>query len=58
MDKEHAQRVLEDSIDEKGLYNLGWYLAWRKGDHEATLDGSFTAEDLEAIAWVMRNGGL
>jgi len=38
-----------------GLFNLGWYLAWTVGEDTATLDGSFTADDLDAIAAHMRN---
>lgn len=37
-----------------GLYNLGWYLGWNVGSDTATLDGVFTADDLEAIAAHMR----
>ena len=55
MDEEKARKLLGDSIKEDGLYSLGWYLGWTHGDADATLDGSFTADDLEAIAWWMRN---
>ncbi len=37
-----------------GLYDIGWYLSWEVGEKTATLDGKFTAEDLEAIAAHMR----
>lgn len=37
------------------LYNLGAYLDWAPGYENATLDGEFTADQLEAIAWWMRN---
>lgn len=37
-----------------GLYSLGWYLAYTDGQEHATLDGTFTARDLEAIALYMR----
>ena len=37
-----------------GLYSLGWYLHWNVGSNTATLDGEFTADDLEAIASHMR----
>ncbi len=37
-----------------GLYDLGWYLSWNVGDDTATLDGIFSADDLEAIAAHMR----
>lgn len=45
-----------DNIIKKdgGLYSVGWYLRWDVGDDIALLDGQFTAEDLEAIAFWMR----
>lgn len=43
--------VLRGSIQPDGsLANSGWYLHWKPGDAEATLDGTFTAEELRAIA--------
>lgn len=58
MSEEKAKEVLGESIVEFGLNSLGWYLSWEKGDEEATLDGRFTVEQLEAIAWWMRNKNL
>jgi hypothetical protein len=56
MNKEKAQEILGGWIQEDGrLYSVGAYLAWRAGDDCATLDGDFTADELEAIAWWMRN---
>jgi len=53
MNEAKAREVLRDAIEEDGsLYSLGWYLEWKGG--EAILDGSFSAEDLEAIVWWMR----
>lgn len=57
MDEKTARNLLGDAIHPEGLYNLGWYLGWERGADYATLDGQFTAEDLEAIAWWMKNGG-
>lgn len=39
-----------------GLYNLGppWYLYYGPYDRHATLDGAFTADELDAIAQWMR----
>jgi len=55
MDSAQATQILQSSIaSDGGLYNVGWYLAWSQGDATATLDGTFTADDLEAIAWWMR----
>lgn len=31
------------------------YLSWDVSQTEATLDGDFTADELEAIAWWMRH---
>jgi len=60
MDEEKARETLcgdGDNIiqDNGGLHSLGWYLNWEAGDSEACLDGQFTADELEAIAWWMRN---
>jgi hypothetical protein len=33
-----------------GLYCLGWYLNWNKGENHVTMDGLFSAADLRAIA--------
>ena len=41
-------------FSEAGLYNVGWYLAAKPGE-DATLDGEFSADELEAIAAWMRN---
>lgn len=35
----------------------GLYLAWNPGDKDITLDGEATIEELEAIAWWVRNMG-
>lgn len=57
MNEERARELLEGCITETGLSNSGRYLAWDHKNKEATLDGDFTADDLEAIAWWMRNKG-
>ncbi len=61
MDREKATEILKDALvkDSVNLHSLGWYLAWSpdKSCNHATLDGSFSADDLEAIAWWMRNNG-
>jgi hypothetical protein len=38
----------------ENLYSLGWYLSWHEGDELATLDGDFTAQELQAIAVYMQ----
>lgn len=56
MNEQEAKRILKDYLHKDGdLYSAGRYLAWRCGNEEATLDGSFDATELEAIAWWMRN---
>lgn len=58
MNEEIARKILGDDIkSDNGLYNSGSYLAWTPGDNKATLDSEFTADELEAIAWWMRNKG-
>jgi hypothetical protein len=53
---EQASKHLEDSIDEDtGLNGPGRLLLWVPYDDEVVLDGSFTIEDLEAIAVYVRH---
>ena len=53
-------KTVEDAICAKdgGLFCLGWYLAFTPGDENATLDGTFNAEELRSIADYMdwKNG--
>ena len=54
---DEAKTILGDSVrPDGGLFNGGWYLAWpgAEGIESATLDGRFTADELEAIAVYMR----
>ncbi len=56
MDEKIARQILETTIQpDNGLHDLCWYLNWFPGHEEVTLDGGFNADDLEAIAWWMRN---
>lgn len=63
MDKQRATEILRDAIKEdNSLLSLGdWHLSWPINDlteinaEEARLDGQYTADQLEAIAWWMRN---
>ena len=56
MTEERARKILGDTVQANGeLYCLGHYTAWRLGDERATLDCEFSAEELAAIAWWMRN---
>jgi hypothetical protein len=55
MDREQQLKELAGAIGDDGsLYGLGWYLSWHSGDTAATLDGEFTADQLEAIVMWMR----
>lgn len=57
MNEKQAREILGDTITPKGdIYRLGWFVQWRRGDSITVLDGEFSADDLEAIAWWMRNG--
>jgi len=58
MDRKQANKILGDKIKDPdgSLYSLKEYLRWKVGDKKASLDGNFTADDLEAIAWWMRKG--
>jgi hypothetical protein len=49
-DEEEVRECLQPNGN---LYSLGWYLDWRKGAKEATLDGDFTAGHLRVIANIM-----
>ncbi len=53
--EEKARQELGDVIQEdNSLHSLSWYLAWDTDEHNACLDGRFSADELEAIAWWMR----
>jgi len=56
--KEHLKKNLTlkgEILDKERLYSVGWYLAAHINGNEATLDGKFDADDLEAIARWMRD---
>ncbi len=57
MNEEKARSIPGDAIHEDGvtLSCLGHYMAWSPGDETITLDSEFTLEELEVIAWWMRN---
>ncbi len=56
MNIERATEILGADVRQPdgSLDSLVWYLCWRRGNGSATLDGSFTADELEAIAVWMR----
>ena len=58
MDEKKARKILGDWIQgDETLFCLGHYIAWPScGDKsEVCLDDKFHADELEAIAWWMRN---
>ena len=56
MNREEAEAILANYIQPNGrLYNVGGYVSWNPGNSKITLDGEFTAEELEAMAWWMKN---
>jgi len=59
MDEKQATEILtNDTILSDGSLDGSFpfpYLSWRIGNKEATLDGEFTVDKLEAIAWWMKN---
>lgn len=66
MDFKTAKRILQTRLpngdgatdrvfSRTELSSVGWYLFVEAGKREATLDGEFTADELEAIAAWMRN---
>lgn len=62
MDSTNAKQILAsslakygDKLDASGLWSPSWYLAVDAEDEEATLDGTFTADELESIAAWMRD---
>jgi hypothetical protein len=59
MNEEKARLILGSRITEDGdLYDSLRWLFWDVGDSKASLDDSFTADELEAIAWWMKNKNI
>lgn len=52
--KEACEYLKDDIQSDGSLYNLSNYMCWNKGDMNATLDGVFDVEDLEAIMVYMK----
>jgi hypothetical protein len=56
MNEERAREILKDHIRTNGeLGSDERYVSWGLGNQTVTLDDYFTADELEAIAWWMRN---
>ena len=59
MNEEKAREILGDTINSDGsLFCLDHYIVWNVGDMVVTLDCQFNADELEALAWWMRNKGV
>lgn len=60
MNEAKIKKILKDVKFEEdgGLSSDLKYLSWDVGQIEATLDGDFTADELEAIAWWMRHKSI
>ena len=56
MDEKTARRILGDRIQpNNNLYDGVYYVAWNPSHTKVTLDDEFSADELEAIVWWMRN---
>jgi hypothetical protein len=55
MNEQQAREILKAHIlKNNGLHGDVEYFDWAAGDRTAVLDGHFSADELEAIAWWMR----
>lgn len=58
MDEKQARKILEGVIQKDGRLDCADpYIWWDKQSDQLTLDGSFSAEELEALAWWIRREG-
>jgi len=57
MDKQRAEEILGKLVlpENVVLHFENIFGIWWINDGEVSLDGNYTADELEAIAWVMRN---
>ena len=59
MDESKAREILSSNLinigENNSLHSSGHYVDWYPTTKTATLDDEFTADELEAIAWWMRN---
>jgi len=56
MNEEKARAILGDTVKEDGgLDNLGHYISWCPSEQLVVLDAEFSADELDAIVWWMRN---
>ena len=58
MNEDRARLILKGYIQEDdSLEQHGWYMSWGTHEKDLVLDGRFTPEELEAIAFWMRLKG-
>lgn len=56
MDEQRAREILGTTIRENDtLRGIEDFVSWHIAGSTVTLDGEFTPDELEAIAWWMRN---
>ena len=56
VDEKKAREILEGYLTkDDNLYYIYNYINWRSGASDIVLDGSFNANELEAMAWWIRN---
>jgi hypothetical protein len=56
MTAEQAQKILKDWIQPDGTIEHPFeYFGWRPESHTMEIEGVFPADELEAIAWWIRN---
>ncbi len=62
MNEKKAREILGDAVNKPygsggpgSISCLGHYMAWSPGDGTITLDSEFSLDEIEAIAWWMRN---
>lgn len=56
MDEREVREILGEIIESNdSLFDGHNYTKWKAYEEDITLDGLFSVEELEAIAWWMRN---
>lgn len=58
MDEALARSIFNENIDidpDDGLWGRREYIVWECDENSAVLDGYFSPDELEAIAWWMKN---
>ena len=56
MDEQKAREILGNKVKPGNLlYHLAPYISLNTRDKQICLDGDFTADELEALAWWIRN---